>query len=114
MCEPLLLANPDTNTLRPVRSRASTSVPRTGTASRAFDASFVGRLAERFALKGLRGQLHGSRLDVYLPLQSLVSRLVGCMEFVGYSLPYFGGLVSWVGWRRGSSRVQIWWLVFRG
>src|ERR1700709_2525414 len=61
MCEPLLLANPDTNTLRPVRSRASTSVPRTGTASPAFNASFVGRLAERFALKGPRGQLrnHG-------------------------------------------------------
>jgi hypothetical protein len=40
MCETLLLANPDTNTLRPVRSRASTSVLRTGTASRVFKASF--------------------------------------------------------------------------
>jgi hypothetical protein len=63
MCETLLLANPDTNTLRPVRSRASTSVPRIGTASRAFNALFVvGRLAERFALKGPRGQLRNHSL----------------------------------------------------
>ena len=34
MCETLLLANPDSKTLRPVRSRASTRVPRTRTASR--------------------------------------------------------------------------------
>jgi hypothetical protein len=52
MCEPLLLANPDANTLRPIRSRASTSVPRTGTASHAFDASFLGSLVEWPALKG--------------------------------------------------------------
>ena len=35
---------------------------------------------------------------MYLLLQSLVSRLVGCMEFVGYGLTHFGGLVfRWVG-----------------
>ena len=39
MCETLLLANPDTNTLRPVRSRASTHVLRTSTASRVFTAA---------------------------------------------------------------------------
>ena len=36
MFEPLLLANSDTNTLRPVRSRASTSVKETRAASRVF------------------------------------------------------------------------------
>src|SRR6201747_400038 len=46
MCEPLLLANPDTNTLRPVRSRASTICPATRPAPRAFEASFLGRLIE--------------------------------------------------------------------
>src|ERR1700709_2961637 len=39
MFETLLLANPDTNTLRPVRSRASTSALRTGTAPRVFAAA---------------------------------------------------------------------------
>ena len=34
MFEPLLLANPDSKTLRPVRSRASTGAPQTRTASR--------------------------------------------------------------------------------
>jgi hypothetical protein len=62
MCETLLLANPDTNTLRPVRSRASTSVPRTGTASPAFNASFLGSSVERFALKGPRDQLRNHSL----------------------------------------------------
>jgi hypothetical protein len=32
--------------------------------------------------------------EVYLLLQFLVSRLVGYMEFVGYGLTRFGGLVS--------------------
>jgi hypothetical protein len=50
MCETLLLANPDTNTLRPVRSRASTSVLRTRTASRVFAAAVLRGLATRFAL----------------------------------------------------------------
>jgi hypothetical protein len=95
MFEPLLVANPDTNTLRPVRSRASTSVPRTGTASRAFEAPFRGSLVEWSALRGLRGQLRGSWCDGYLLLQFLVSRLAGCMQFVGYGLTHFGGLVSW-------------------
>jgi hypothetical protein len=44
MCETLLLANSYTHTLRPQRSRASTSVLRTGTASRVFSATFVGGL----------------------------------------------------------------------
>jgi hypothetical protein len=51
MCEPLLLANPDTNTLRPVRSRASTSVPRTGTASRIFGSLLLRRLATWFDMR---------------------------------------------------------------
>jgi hypothetical protein len=51
--EPLLLANPDTNTLRPVRSRASTFRPATRTASRAFEVPFLGRFVKRFALHGL-------------------------------------------------------------
>ena len=45
MCETLLLANPDSKTLRPVRSRASTRVPRTRTASRVFAAVVLRRLA---------------------------------------------------------------------
>ena len=43
MFEPLLLANPDTNTLRPVRSRASTIAKKTRTASHAFNASLLGQ-----------------------------------------------------------------------
>jgi hypothetical protein len=50
---------------------------------------------EWFALKGQSGQLRVSQPDVYLLLQFLVSWLVCCMEFMGYGLPYFGGLVSW-------------------
>jgi hypothetical protein len=97
MCETLLLANPDTNTLRPVRSRASTSVPRTGTASHAFDAPFLGSLVEWPALKGPRGQLRHSQPDAYLLLQSLVSRLVGCGHFVGYGLILVALFSRWVG-----------------
>src|SRR3978361_1627538 len=62
MCETLLLANPDTNTLRPVRSRASTICPATRPAPRAFEASFLGRLIEWFVLKGPRGQLRNHNL----------------------------------------------------
>ncbi len=47
MCETLLLANPDMNTLRPVRSRASTNCRGTRTASRVFAAAFLGALAKR-------------------------------------------------------------------
>ena len=50
MCEPLLLANPDSKTLRPVRSRASTLALRTRTASRAFMGVILLGLAGRFAL----------------------------------------------------------------
>ena len=49
MFETLLLANPDSKTLRPVRSRASTRVPRTRTASHVFEAPFLGRLVVQFA-----------------------------------------------------------------
>jgi hypothetical protein len=49
----------------------------------------------QFALKGQSGRLRVSQPDAYLLLQFLVSRLVGCMEFVGYGLTHFGGLVSW-------------------
>jgi len=42
-----------------------------------------------------RGQLRGSQPHVHLLLQFLVSRLVGCTEFVSYGLTHFGGLVSW-------------------
>jgi hypothetical protein len=52
MFEPLLLANPDTNTLRPVRSRASTNCRGTRTASRVFAAAFFGALADRALLFG--------------------------------------------------------------
>ena len=51
MCEPLLLANPDTNTLRPVRSRASTSALRTGTASRIFGTLVLRGLATWFEVR---------------------------------------------------------------
>src|SRR5471032_594474 len=44
MCETLLLANPDIDTLRHQCSRASTIFPATSTASRAFTASGIGRL----------------------------------------------------------------------
>jgi hypothetical protein len=115
MCEPLLLANPDMNTLRPVRSRASTSArePR--------------RPHALLRLRFLVGWLSGlccraawpasqSQSDAYLLLQFLVGRMVGCLlgYFVEYGLTHFCGLVSQVGWRRGSSCVQIWGLVVRG
>ena len=45
MCETLLLANPDINTLRPVRSRASALAIETRTASRVFAAVVLRRLA---------------------------------------------------------------------
>ena len=48
MCETLLLANPDTNTLRPVRSRASTLAKKTRTASHVCTAWFFGGFAARF------------------------------------------------------------------
>src|SRR5476651_1547977 len=47
MFEPLLLANSYTHTLRPVRSRASTSAKETRTASRAFSASLFDGLVAR-------------------------------------------------------------------
>ena len=58
MCEPLLLANPDINTLRPVRSRASTRAKETRTASRVFAA---------VVLRGLAISLH-----CYLPVLGLM------------------------------------------
>ena len=51
MCETLLLANPDMNTLRHQCSRASTRFPGTGTASRIFAASFLGGLAMWFVVR---------------------------------------------------------------
>jgi len=57
MCETLLLANPDSKTLRPVRSRARTSGKETRTASRVFAA---------VVLRGLAISLH-----CYLPGQAL-------------------------------------------
>ena len=45
MFEPLLLANPDSKTLRPVRSRASTRVPRISTATRVLAATIFRGLA---------------------------------------------------------------------
>ena len=50
MCETLLLANPDSKTLRPVRSRASTLAIETRTASRGSTAAVDRGLAARFAL----------------------------------------------------------------
>ncbi|QIE28088.1 hypothetical protein SBC2_61640 (plasmid) [Caballeronia sp. SBC2] len=50
MCETLLLANPDTNTLRPQRSRASTIHPGTSTTSRIFTASFLDGLTIWFVM----------------------------------------------------------------
>ena len=50
MFETLFLANPDINTLRPVRSRASTRAKETRTASRAFMGAVLRGLARRFAL----------------------------------------------------------------
>ncbi len=59
MCEPLLLANPDTNTLRPVRSRASTLAKETRTALRVSDYSVSSRgLAARSCVRlRMRGYL---------------------------------------------------------
>ena len=51
MCEPLLLANPYTNTLRHQCSRASTSCQETCSASRIFAASFPGWLAKWFVMR---------------------------------------------------------------
>jgi hypothetical protein len=51
MCEPLLLANPDIDTLRHQCSRASTICPRTSMASREFAARFLGGLATWFGMR---------------------------------------------------------------
>ena len=67
MCETLLLANPDTNTLRPVRSRASTSVLRTCAASRVFmaaDCWWVSCLVRPIIFA--QSQLDPLQLDAYL------------------------------------------------
>ena len=47
MCETLLLANPDIDTLRHQCSRASTGAPTVSTALRVFFASFLDVLVER-------------------------------------------------------------------
>jgi len=51
MCETLLLANPDIDTLRHQCSRASTSCQETCSASRIFAASFPGWLAKWFVMR---------------------------------------------------------------
>ena len=68
MFEPLLLANPDIDTLRHQCSRASTIFQGTRTAPRAFEAPFLGSLVECSA-QGPRGQPRQSQADVYLLLQ---------------------------------------------
>ena len=97
MCETLLLANPDSKTLRPVRSRASTSAPRTGTAPRIFEVPVLSSLVEQSAPKGPHVPRCGSQIEsaVDLLLQFLVSWLVNRMDvFVGYGVTCLGGLVS--------------------
>src|SRR5471032_166892 len=81
MCEPLLLANSYTHTLRPVRSRAST-------------------LAKKPA------RPHASLL-----LHSWwVNRLICAVIFLGMASPLSRPRFE-VGWRRGSASVQIRWVV---
>ena len=95
MCETLLLANPDSKTLRPVRSRASTLAPRTGTAPRIFEVPVLSSLVEQSTPKGSHVLRCGSQNDVHLLLQFLVIWLVNRMDvFVGYGVTCLGGLVS--------------------
>jgi hypothetical protein len=75
MFETLLLANPDTNTLRPVRSRASTSALRTGTASRVFAAAVL-----RGLVLGLHCYFSG-------------------LDLTHSAALYLGGLAKWFGVR---------------
>jgi hypothetical protein len=85
MFEPLLLANPDTNTLRPVRSRASTI------------AKEPARPHPHLRLRFLVGSVSGLRWRT--PVANFANhslmciyrfnlRLVGCMEFVRYGLTH--------------------------
>ena len=88
MCETLLLANPYTHTLRPVRSRASTLAKKTRTASRVFAATALRRLAA------------GSEW---------LSRLHSLGRPQASTRPRFEE-----GCPRGPLRVLIWRVVFRG
>jgi hypothetical protein len=102
MCETLLLANPDTNTLRPVGSRANTNAkePRRPHAllRLRFLVGWLSGLCCRAAWPAAQSQS-----DAYLLLQFLVDRMVGCL--LGYFRrvqphaflwPCFpGGLASW-------------------
>jgi len=86
--------------------------PTTGTASRAFEASFLGSLVEWSALQST-GQLRQLQLNVYYCFSFLVNRLVSCGHFVGTARAFWrpcflGGLA------RGSSCVQIRRMVVRG
>src|SRR5471030_2718751 len=97
MCEPLLLANSYTHTLRPVRSRASTSAKETRTAIRVCTASFFGGLAARSAPLSRRtirpggGKFKASLLQVDRVARTLFSRL---RPYV-FLRPGFQGGVKW-------------------
>ena len=105
MCETLLLANPDTNTLRPVRSRAST-VPRQPARPHAYcRPHFVYELVAWSTLAGLRGSASRITPDVYLLLRFMVRQLVGCTDFRrvrphAFWRPCFpSGLAAWFAMR---------------
>jgi hypothetical protein len=95
MCETLLLANPDMNTLRPVRSRASTSCQGASTASRVFPVSFFGALVTWS--EQLFPPAMASRVLV-LPYWYFISWRVNCVDhaliFADYGLTHFRDLVS--------------------
>ena len=110
MFEPLLLANPDTNTLRPVRSRASTIAKESKWPHTYLRSRFLGGLA-----LGLRAYIHASQPDADLLLQFLVSLLHGLDSYFRWIRPYaFLRPHFLAGWRRGPSCIQIRWLVVRG
>jgi hypothetical protein len=76
MCETLLLANPDMNTLRPQRSRASTIAKEP---ARPHASSLRHGLAGW--RRSLRRRLRGLRSDAYLKLPSFLIACVACTLF---------------------------------
>ena len=123
MCETLLLANPDTNTLRPVRSRASTLAKEPAPLYACLRLQFFWiNYLVRAAMVIDHGSTSSSLTRVCcLSFGELVTRFVRSsqgLRVTGYGLrltayaplrPHFE-----VGWRYDSSCVQIWRMVVRG
>ncbi len=109
MFEPLLLANPDTNTLRPVCSRASTSCQGTRAASGVLVAAFLRVSATWSDGYVRRSRHHACCCSSFGELPAWSPQLFAWVRPYASSRPRFQQ-----GWRHGSRRVHIWWLVVRG